>query len=137
MIVVDSSALLAILKGEADAERYLKVFEADDEDFSISTASLLEAFVAAERRVRRAVGGELLKELARDLRIFPVAFDVTQMAWAMEGYERFGQGRGSEPAALNFGDCFSYALAKALDAPLLFKGGDFSQTDVKAAALPD
>ena len=56
--------------------------------------------------------------------------------FAMEGMARFGQGRGAPPAVLNFGDLFAYALARSLNAPLLFKGEDFSQTDVNAAWRP-
>ena len=61
-----------------------------------------------------------------------IPFDAVQSAIAREAYRRFGQGSG-HPARLNFGDCFAYALAKALDAPLLFKGDDFGHTDVRAA----
>lgn len=61
-----------------------------------------------------------------------VAFDETQVSMAMDAFLRFGRGR-NHPARLNYGDCMAYALAKFLDAPLLFKGNDFSFTDVKCA----
>ena len=71
-----------------------------------------------------------LEALVERLRIEVVPFDQTQLAHAVDAFRRYGKGR--HPAALNLGDCCSYGLAKALNEPLLFKGGDFAQTDVAA-----
>jgi ribonuclease VapC len=133
VIVVDPSALLAVIRREsasADLEAFLRD---PNRRFAISTASFVEAFVSAERRLEGKGGGRAMEQLCQSLLIEPVPFDTTQMAWAVDAFERFGQGRGEEPAVLNFGDCFSYGLAKARKAPLLFTGRDFARTDVDVA----
>ena len=135
MIVVDPSALIAVLKGEQGFEPIRRFLYHPPKSLVISTASLLEAFISGERRSDIPGNGANVIEFARDLKIEAIPFDVTQMAWAIEGYERFGKGRSEEPAALNFDDCFSYGLAKSRAAPLLFVGEDFTKTDV-AIALP-
>lgn len=135
MIVVDPSALLAVIRGEREGLAIEQFLRDPARQFAISTASFVEAFVAAERRLEGSGGGRAMEELCRTLLIEPIPFDTTQMAWAVEAFERFGQGRGEEPAVLNFGDCLSYGLAKAKNAPLLFKGNDFGRTDI-AVALP-
>ena len=71
---------------------------------------------------------------AAEAEVVPV--DAAQVAAARDGMLRFGRGRGEEPGVLNFGDLFAYALAKRLNAPLLFKGDDFTRTDLKPLALP-
>jgi len=95
----------------------------------ISTASLLEASIVANGRGGGVVDAEL-RELVRQIGAEPVAFDMNQLDWARQAIRLYGEGR--HPAALNFGDCFSYALSKATGEPLLFVGDDFSQTDVAA-----
>lgn len=126
MIVVDTSALMAILLGEPESDRCIAVLEAESE-VMISAGTLAEAMVVADRR---NVGPEL-RALVEDL-----GFDVAPVSGASAGriaeaYVRWG--KGVHPASLNFGDCFAYALAQDLNAPLLFVGEDFAQTDVARA----
>lgn len=128
-MIVDSSAVLAILSDEPDAAMFAEKLAAA-EVCRISAASLLETAIVIEARHGTA-GGQKLDELvnAAQIRIEPVTFD--QVTIARLAYRNYGKGR--HPAGLNFGDCFSYALAKLLDEPLLFKGDDFSQSDILAA----
>lgn len=128
MIVVDTSALMAIIFGEPNADDYLRQLKRSEA--VISTASLVETYVVAKRKAG-AAGVEELNRLLQEYQIGVTSFDVVQVEYAQSGFDRFGKGRGAEPAALNLGDCFAYALAKSLDAPLLFKGDDFAKTDVK------
>ena len=129
-MVVDSSALLTILFQEAGAVTY-EVALTDAEDPIISAASLLEASMVAESR-----GGieavRDLDELVASAGIRIVAVDDMQAYIALEGFHRYGKGRS--PAGLNFGDLFSFALAKYKGRPLLFTGEDFTHTDVTPAA---
>ena len=127
MIVVDPSALFCVAFCEAgyrDMEAALA-----EEDAVIASPSVLEACVVAWRR-----GGETLRnriiDIVQTFELDVRDFAANHLSIALDGFDRFGIGRGQTPAALNFGDCFSDALAKALSAPLLFKGSDFSQTDV-------
>lgn len=125
-MIVDTSALIAILRDEPDAGTLLdRLLRAPEP--RISAGTLLEARMVAERDG----GGPELAELltAADIEVVPV--DERLVDLAMEGFRRFGKGR--HPAGLNYGDCFAYALARALDEPLLFKGNDFSRTDVTPA----
>jgi ribonuclease VapC len=123
--------VVAILRAEPEADRFAELIEA--RDAAISAGSLIEAI-----RVMTAKRGEdAAPRVWRFLKAFRVrtaAVTAAQVHFAAEGMARFGKGRGEPPAVLNFGDLFAYALARQLDAPLLFKGDDFSQTDVKAAA---
>ena len=128
MIVVDSSALLALILDEEDADRFADALVGSAEAV-MSVANLVEASIVLARRGEHA--DSLLDETLHQLGIRPVDITVEQGQLAREAHRHFGRGR--HPARLNFGDCFAYALAKSLDAPLLFKGGDFAQTDVKAA----
>ena len=126
-MVIDASAVIAILLAEDDAERYTRAIEAAARP-RISAASYLEAAVVIDNR------GDVLaqREFDRFIRragIEVVAVNLEQAELARQAYRDFGKGR--HPAGLNFGDCFSYALAKFTDEPLLFKGADFSRTDVK------
>lgn len=134
--MVDTSILMAVLREEEDA-RFFSTFLRDPETrLAISEPTLVEASIAAERRLEGRGGAKVMQNLCRTWLIEPVPFDISQMAWAMEGYERFGEGGGEEPLALNFGDCFSYALAMARDAPLAFVGKDFKRTNVRVAEIP-
>jgi ribonuclease VapC len=121
--VVDSSAIMALVFNEPDAaaiENALLTAPA----LHMSTVTQLEvSVVALAKGVADDVAG-----LLQDLNIRFSAFDTEQSAIAAQAYQRFGKGR--HPAGLNFGDCCSYALAKALNLPLLFKGNDFAQTDI-------
>ena len=134
-LVVDPSALMALLLQESEAEDILgAAFEASV--VFLSSGSRLELTLVAESR-RHGVEDAEINALLRILAVEVVPFDQQQLHWALVGWRRYGKGR--HPAALNFGDCFSYGLAKALDAPLLCRGNDFSATDVTLAlaAPPD
>lgn len=126
MIVVDTSALMAILLGEPDGERCAAVLEADP-DVLISAATLAEALIVAARRNIGAEMSALIEGLG-----FEVA-PLTEAA-AIETAQAYARwGKGVHAAALNFGDCFAYALAQAAGRPLLFTGEDFARTDVARA----
>jgi ribonuclease VapC len=125
-MVIDTSAVVALLNDEADAERY-EIAIAEAEEAAMSAATALECSLVLEGRYG-VVGAQKLDVLLAEQGIIIVAFDAEQLAIARAAFRRFGRGR--HPAQLNFGDCFAYALAKQLGQPLLFKGGDFVQTDI-------
>lgn len=129
MIVVDTSAVVAIFLNEPDADQLVAFLNAALA-VRISAASVAEILIVMSRRTgvdHRGRLETLLAELQADIE--PVTAD---QAWvAAEAYRRFG--KGNHPARLNYGDCFAYALAKTLNMPLLFKGDDFRKTDVTAA----
>ena len=127
MIALDTSALMAIVLAEADADRCIAAM-ADYDTLLLSATNLAEALVVARRR---NVGDEMAR-LVEGLGVDVVGVDTATARRAAAAYDRWG--KGSHPAALNFGDCFAYALAEAYDCPLLFTGSDFSQTDVRRAA---
>ena len=129
MIVVDSSALIAILLDEPDAQDMIEALA--QELGIVSAATVLETTLVATSALGRDATG-LISELLDTLGLRTAAFDAEQLQWAQAGFLEYGKGRHSK-ARLNFGDCFAYALAKAKAAPLLFKGEDFAQTDVEAA----
>lgn len=131
MIVVDTSAIIAIVFGEPERDVFSEVIERMDKAL-ISTVSVVEArMVVHGRRGQRAV--VLMDDLLR-LPVFEiVAPGLKEMDAAYAAFIAFGKGSG-HPAALNFGDVFSYALAKVRGLPLLFKGDDFAQTDIARAA---
>jgi len=132
MIVVDTSALIAILDREPDAALYAEAIAEADAPL-ISAATLLELhIVMLNRHGGRA--GQLVDRLIQDAGFQIEHFTAQHIELAREAYARYGKGRNS--AGLNYGDCFSYALAKATGLPLLFKGSDFSKTDL-VAALPN
>jgi ribonuclease VapC len=128
-MVVDSSAIVAILENEP-LGRELGTALANAEDPMVSAATMVEACIVLGARVGTA-GDEIVDTLLWEAGVRCVAVDVQQMNLAREAWLAFGKGR--HPAALNYGDCFSYALAKATDRPLLYKGDDFAQTDVVSA----
>jgi ribonuclease VapC len=128
-MVIDTSALIAIMTGEPGAERYEDAIDRDRKRL-MSVASILEATIVLENRFGHAGPGEL-DGLLRRLPIDAVAVDGDQLEWARYALRTYGRGR--HPAALNFGDCFSYALAKTTGEPLLYKGSGFSKTDVRTA----
>ena len=127
MIVVDSSALLAILLDEPDARSIADLIN-DAEGRTISSFNLFETHVVIHRQGRDEGVRDLRSLLART-RLTTVPFDDAQAALAFAAYRRYG--KGNHPAALNLGDCAAYALAKSLDLPLLFKGNDFARTDIR------
>ena len=128
-MIVDTSALLAVLFAEPDARRYAQAI-AEALNCRMSVANLLEATLVIEGRAGIAGGHELdlFVERAR-IELIPVT--VEQVQAARQAWRRFG--KGNHPAALNFGDCFAYALAEVSQEPLLWKGDDFALTDVEAA----
>jgi ribonuclease VapC len=126
VIVVDTSALMAVLLGEAEGERCMAALEAEPEVL-ISAASLAEAMIVADRR---NVGAEL-RGLVEGLGVDVVPVSGADPHRVAEAYRRWG--RGVHPAGLNLGDCFAYALAQDRDAPLLFVGQDFARTDLQRA----
>lgn len=128
-MVVDSSAVIAILLDEPEAVPF-SVAIGRAAGALISAASLLECSMVMYRQ-GGARGLDDLDDLLHDSRIRCVPVDVTQALAARTAWVRFG--KGNSPAGLNFGDCFSYALARTMDRPLLFKGGDFTRTDVRVA----
>jgi len=129
-MVVDTSALVAILKVEPDASTLLRRLGNSGAN-RIATATLLEAQMVVISQLGEA-GVPELELLMNRAQIQVVPFNADHMRWALHGWRHYGKGR--HKAALNLGNCFSYGLAKALDAPLLFKGEDFQYTDVKVAA---
>jgi ribonuclease VapC len=130
-MVIDTSALLAILKVEPEAPALITLLSQTGPKW-ISTATLLETRLVIESQIGEAGHGELDRLLATAA-ISPVPLQEAHIHWALLGWRRYGKGR--HRAALNFGDCFSYGLARSLEAPLLFKGDDFTATDL-LPALP-
>jgi ribonuclease VapC len=128
-MVLDTSALLAILQDEPERPRFTTAI-AESAQRSMSAASLLEVAIVVEARFG-VEGGRHLDQLLERAGVEIVAVDEEQVRIAREGYRRYGKGR--HPAGLNFGDCFSYALAHLRQQRLLFKGDDFAQTDVAPA----
>jgi ribonuclease VapC len=130
-MVIDTSALIAILANEPDAELFETAIDADPVRL-ISAASVLETAIVAGARYGD-IGGRELDLLLYKAEIQIVAVTPDQVDAGRQAFSAYGKGR--HPAALNFGDCFSYALAKTSGEPLLFKGNDFSRTDVAIAPL--
>lgn len=129
-MVLDTSALLAVLFDEPERRRFNELI-AGAPVCRLSTASFLETGIVVETRFGETGGRELDLFVHRaGIELMPV--DADQAEIARSAYRRHGKGRG--PAGLNFGDCFSYALSKATGEPLLFKGDDFSKTDIESAA---
>ena len=128
-MIVDTSAVLAILFREPDAERFARAITTAPSR-RMSAATLLESSIVLESRSGPASGYELdafLQEAG--IALEPVTPEQAQAA--RRAWRRFG--KGNHPAGLNFGDCFAYALAEATREPLLFKGGDFELTDIEVA----
>lgn len=127
-MIVDTSALIAILRAEPDAGRFAAALASTDEPKRISAASYLEAAIVIDAG-RDPVASGLLDELIARAGIVIEPVTADQARTARAAYRDYGKG-GGHPAGLNFGDCFAYALAKARGEPLLFKGEDFARTDV-------
>lgn len=129
-MIIDTSALLAILQDEPERRSFNAAIEAAASR-SLSSATFVETSIVIGARY----GGDGLRDLdlfiaKAEIALVPV--DTEQAHAARDAFLRFGKGR--HPAGLNYGDCFSYALAKTLGESLLYKGDDFSQTDVGALA---
>lgn len=129
-MIVDSSVILAILLAESDAQIYTLAI-AKTYITRMSAVSYIEVAAKLDN-VKDPIASRDLDNLIRGAQI--IVEDVTseQTQIAREAYRDFGRGSGHQ-AKLNFGDCFSYALAKVYDEPLLFKGNDFSKTDIQSA----
>jgi ribonuclease VapC len=130
-MVVDSSALIAIIFEEPDESEYYYAI-ANSPVGLISAATFLETSMVVLRQMT-GNGTAALDSLIDHLKIEIVPVDHSQALLAREAFRRFGKGR--HPAGLNFGDCFSYALAKQTGEPLLFKGTNFAQTDIPPHSL--
>ena len=125
-MIVDSSAILAILFAEEDMECY-EVAIADASSRRMSAGNLLEAYIVVESRSGSS-GVEQLDALLKRASIEVIPVTVEHVRAAHLAWRRFG--KGNHPAGLNFGDCFAYALSEVSREPLLFKGEDFALTDV-------
>lgn len=132
MIVVDTSALLAIIQKEPECVPFLAMIRNADRVF-VSAVTLFEASIVLHAR-RGIDGTNDLSDLVDAMGIDIVAFDVASAQSALDAFRVFGKGIHPK-ARLNLGDCAAYALAKGMSAPLLFKGDDFAATDI-TAALP-
>ena len=126
MIAVDTSALMAIVLDEPEADACITALEAEDE-LLISAATVAEALIVS---VRRNVGAEVSSIIER-LGFQIVAVTPASARRVAKAYQQWG--RGLHPAALNFGDCFAYEVAKEHTCRLLYVGQDFAQTDIEAA----
>ncbi|HVP83390.1 MAG TPA: type II toxin-antitoxin system VapC family toxin [Rhizomicrobium sp.] len=129
-MIVDSSAIVAILRQEPGSQDLLNAIVSEAR-CAMSAASFLETAIVVDAEDDPVASRELDNFLQKTaIAIKP--FDETQARIAREAYRDFGKGSGHK-AQLNFGDCFAYALAKAMNEPLLYKGTDFSHTDVRPA----
>ena len=130
-MIVDSSAVIAILRAEPDRMDYINAIAKADRRFMAAPTLLETSMVIVGRGGLEALPHLDLFLAETGMAIIP--FTAEHAAVARDAFLRYGKGR--HPAGLNFGDCFAYALARALNAPLLFKGHDFARTDI-APALP-
>ena len=127
MITIDTSAFIAVLRGEADSDAYLVALNAA-EAVQLSAATYVETGIVVDNTKDPVISGrfdQLLAELDAEIR----DFTARQARLARDAYRSYGKGSG-HPARLNYGDCFAYALATETRTPLLFKGADFSHTGV-------
>ena len=131
-MVIDTSALVAILLGEPDAGVFAKAIAADPKRL-ISAFTALEASIVIEAKKGES-GGRELDLLIHRAQIEIVALNADQLDLARSAWREYGKGR--HPAGLNIGDCCSYALAKHAQEPLLFKGDDFARTDIPVVSMP-
>lgn len=126
MIVLDTSALMALLLAEPEADQIAEILKSD-EDFKISAGTLAEALIVAGRR-------GLSEEMSRLLEGLGVEIETVSAAGAIAVSAAYATwGKGIHPAGLNFGDCFSYVTAKASGSSLLYVGDDFARTDLQPA----
>jgi ribonuclease VapC len=132
-VIIDSSAVLAILFAEEDAHNYARAIEAA-ETCRISAANWLETAIRVDLG-GAPIASNAFDDFVREAGVIVEAVTAGQAQVARRAYSAYGKGTG-HPAGLNFGDCFAYALAKETREPLLFKGKDFSRTDIEAAIAP-
>ena len=128
-MIVDSSAIVAILGLESDAREFAEAIE-EAPECRISVVNYVEAAIVLDSRGNQALSRRL-DEFVREAQLSLEPVTVEQARLAREAYREFGKGR--HRAGLNFGDCFAYALAKEKREPLLFKSNDFRKTDVEPA----
>lgn len=128
-MVIDSSALIAIVTGEPERRAFIEAVAAADTRL-VAAPTVLETSIVLLSRAGEARLQDL-RDFSTRAAVETVTFGPEHVELALDAFRRFGKGR--HPAGLNFGDCFAYALAKATGEPLLFKGDDFSRTDVKRA----
>jgi ribonuclease VapC len=126
-VIIDSSALIAILRAEPDAQVYASAI-ADASSRRVSAVNFVESAVVIDAS-RDPIATRRFDEFIREASISIEPVTEAQAQIAREAYRDFGKGSGHK-ARLNFGDCFAYALAKTMGEPLLFKGSDFAHTDV-------
>ena len=131
--IVDSSVIIAILTREDDVEPVAAFLLSDVPKF-VSASTLMESGAVVGRKIG-SEGLANLRTLLDKTQIETVPFDASQAEVGVQAYMRFGKGSGHK-AKLNFGDCFSYALARISNLPLLFKGDDFIHTDIEPALKP-
>ena len=129
-VIVDSSALVVILRDESDAATYTTAIE-NAAECRISAAAFLETAIVIDRS-RDPIASRRLDDLLREAQIVIEPVSEDQAHIARQAYRDYGRGSG-HPARLNFGDCLAYALARATGEQLLFKGDDLRQTDITAA----
>jgi len=128
-VIVDSSAIIAILMREADAEHFERALDQAPRN-AMSTATYVELINVIDRKAAGYLLGNA-EELLATAMVELIPFTLEQAQWARHARLTYGIGR--HPARLNFGDCFAYALAKTTGEPLLYKGDDLRQTDIPAA----
>jgi ribonuclease VapC len=129
-MIVDTSALITILRDESEALSYAKAIEMADAR-RVSAANFVEAALVIDSS-RDPVASRRFDDLCREAHLIIEPVTEAQARIAREAYRDFGRASG-HAAKLNFGDCFAYALAKVTGEPLLFKGDDFTHTDITAA----
>ncbi len=129
-MIIDTSALIAILRNEPEAIACAKAIEAVASR-RISAANFVETAIVIDGS-RDPIASRRFDDLVREAQLVIEPVTEAQARVAREAYRDFGRGSG-HPAKLNFGDCFAYALAKSSGEPLLFKGDDFVHTDIAAA----
>jgi ribonuclease VapC len=130
-MIVDTSAVIALLKEESDARRFLRALTMSTQPKRMSAVNYVEAAIVVDAN-RNPLLSRRLDDLIVQTEIVVEPVDREQAEIARAAYRDFGKGSGHS-AGLNFGDCFAYALAKSMREPLLFKGDDFSHTDVAIA----
>jgi ribonuclease VapC len=129
-MIVDTSALIAILKQEPEWETFANILDSVDSS-RISASTYVELSIVVDRW-KNPTASRRIDELIEQFRITIEPVSVEQARIARQAYRDYGKGSG-HPASLNFGDCFSYALARAKREPILFKGADFVHTDLRSA----
>jgi ribonuclease VapC len=129
-VIVDSSVLVCLLREEPDSQMFIQALARAPDGILMSTANHLETAIVIDANGSDALSARFDAIVAYwQIALIPVSTEQGRIA--RDAYRRFGKGR--HPAGLNFGDCFAYALAKETGRPLLFKGDDFSRTDIAPA----